>query len=99
MLTSFPYSHDPFHLHWYMLLLATGPICNDRYCPSSSYDVCTSATWNRSTFMGIAIHNLSVSNGPDEVATSLDLSAAVRQSAGGLLGTTVQLSDLVSKSL
>ena len=49
--------------------------------------------------MGIAIHNLSVSNGPDEVATSLDLSAAVRQSAGGLLGTTVQLSDLVSKSL
>ena len=45
--------------------------------------------------MGIAIHNLSAASGVDEVATSLDLSAAVRQSAGGLLGTTVALSDLV----
>ena len=45
--------------------------------------------------MGIAIHNVSASSGTDEVATSLDLSAAVRQSAGGLLGTTVELSDLV----
>ena len=45
--------------------------------------------------MGIAIHNLSAASGVDEVGTSLDLSAAVRQSAGGLLGTTVALSDLV----
>lgn len=47
----------------------------------------------RSTFMGIAIHNLSVTDGEVE---SADLTAAVRQDASGLLGTTVQLSDLVS---
>jgi zinc transporter 7 len=44
------------------------------------------------TFMGIAIHNLSAT---DEKVESTDLSAAVRQNASGLLGTTVQLSDLV----
>jgi zinc transporter 7 len=45
------------------------------------------------TFMGIAIHNLSASaHGED---ASLDLAAAVRQTATGLLGTTVQLADLV----
>jgi zinc transporter 7 len=42
--------------------------------------------------MGIAIHNLSVSAHED---VSLDLAAAVRQTARGLLGTTVQLADLV----
>ena len=46
-----------------------------------------------STFMGIAIHNLSVSANVEDV--SLDLAAAVRQTATGLLGTTVQLADLV----
>ncbi|KAI0084036.1 ZIP zinc transporter-domain-containing protein [Irpex rosettiformis] len=45
------------------------------------------------TFMGIAIHNLSSSDGVTSGAT--DLADAVRQSAGGLLGTTVQLADLV----
>ena len=45
--------------------------------------------------MGIAIHNLSASDAEIE---SLDLTAGVRQSASGLLGTTVQLSDLVSPS-
>ncbi|KAI0346516.1 Zinc/iron permease [Trametopsis cervina] len=45
------------------------------------------------TFMGIAIHNLSSSAAEDVGAT--DLAAAVRQSAAGLLGTTVQLADLV----
>jgi zinc transporter 7 len=44
------------------------------------------------TFMGIAIHNLSVT---DDEVESADLTAAVRQDASGLLGTTVQLSDLV----
>ncbi len=44
--------------------------------------------------MGIAIHNLSASaHVEDDV--SLDLAAAVRQTAMGLLGTTVQLADLV----
>lgn len=43
--------------------------------------------------MGIAIHNLSASGGPtDGVA---DLTAAVRQTAAGILGTTVQMADLV----
>jgi len=43
--------------------------------------------------MGIAIHNLSASEHAEDV--SLDLAAAVRQTATGLLGTTVQLADLV----
>ncbi|KAH9948700.1 Zinc/iron permease [Amylocystis lapponica] len=45
------------------------------------------------TFMGIAIHNLSASGSASDEAT--DLAAAVRQAAAGLLGTTVQLADLV----
>ena len=43
--------------------------------------------------MGIAIHKLSVSTHAEDV--SLDLAAAVRQTATGLLGTTVQMADLV----
>ena len=43
--------------------------------------------------MGIAIHNLSVSAHAEDV--SLDLAATVRQAATGLLGTSVQLADLV----
>ncbi len=43
--------------------------------------------------MGIAIHNLSASTHVEDA--SLDLAAAVRQTAGGLLGTTVQLTDMV----
>lgn len=46
-----------------------------------------------STFMGIAIHNLSVSAHAEDV--SLDLAAAVRQTAMGILGTSVQFADLV----
>ena len=47
-----------------------------------------------STFMGIAIHNLSTSTEGQQA--SIDLAAGVRQDAAGLLGTTVQLADLVS---
>jgi solute carrier family 39 (zinc transporter), member 7 len=43
--------------------------------------------------MGIAVHNLSASAQAEDA--SLDLAAAVRQTATGLLGTTVQLADLV----
>lgn len=50
-----------------------------------------SLNWS-STFMGIAIHNLSASSGP---AVSIDLAAGVRQDAAGIFGTTAQLSDLV----
>ena len=45
------------------------------------------------TFMGIMVHNLSVSAHAENAST--DLAAAVRQTAAGLLGTTVQLADLV----
>ena len=48
-----------------------------------------------STFIGIGIHNLS-SGGGVEDGTAVDLAAAVRQAASGILGTTVQLADLVS---
>ena len=44
------------------------------------------------TFIGIAIHNLSSS---DSEPVSVDLAAGVRQDASGILGTTVQLADLV----
>ncbi|KAH9003042.1 ZIP-like iron-zinc transporter [Lactarius hatsudake] len=46
------------------------------------------------TFMGIAIHNLSASAHAEDEPSN-DLAAAVRQTAAGLLGTTVQLADLV----
>ncbi|KAI0073453.1 ZIP-like iron-zinc transporter [Panus rudis PR-1116 ss-1] len=45
------------------------------------------------TFMGIGVHNLSVSTDPQGDAS--DLTAAIRQAASGLLGTSVQLADLV----
>ncbi|KAF8591051.1 Zinc/iron permease [Ramaria rubella] len=46
------------------------------------------------TFMGIAIHNMSAGeHGASEA--SLDLAAALRRNASGILGTTVQYGDLV----
>ncbi|KAI0733643.1 Zinc/iron permease [Fomitopsis betulina] len=45
------------------------------------------------TFMGIGIRHLSASDAVENEA--YDLAAAVRQVAAGLLGTTVQLADLV----
>ncbi|KAI0321796.1 Zinc/iron permease [Amylostereum chailletii] len=52
------------------------------------------APWRRlgETFMGIAVHNLSSSE-DGEAATNL--AAAIRQNASGVLGTTVQMADLV----
>ena len=46
-----------------------------------------------STFIGIAVHNATASNA---VSDTVDLAAGVRQDATGLLGTTLQLADLVS---
>ncbi|CAL1716259.1 unnamed protein product [Somion occarium] len=45
------------------------------------------------TFMGIGIHNLSSSG--DASSEASDLTAAIRQAASGILGTTVQSADLV----
>lgn len=43
--------------------------------------------------MGIAVHNLSsAGDGGEEVS---DLVAAIRGTASGILGTTVQMADLV----
>lgn len=53
---------------------------------------CVSNPLRHSTFMGIAIHNLSASGGEP---MSVDLAAGVRQDASGILGTTVQPADLV----
>lgn len=47
--------------------------------------------------MGIAIHNLSATE--NEHDKLMNLSAGIRQNATGLLGTTVQLSDLVCRRL
>lgn len=46
-----------------------------------------------STFIGIAVHT-ATATGTEQA--SADLAAGVRQDASGLLGTTLQLSDLVS---
>lgn len=46
-----------------------------------------------STFIGIAVHNVTASNSGGFLP--IDLAAAIRQDASGLLGTTVLLSDLV----
>ncbi|KAJ6507929.1 Zinc/iron permease [Mycena vitilis] len=48
----------------------------------------------RRTFIGIAVHTATAGEGAGR--HSADLAAGVRQTASGLLGTTVQLSDLVS---
>ncbi|KIJ52518.1 hypothetical protein M422DRAFT_58669 [Sphaerobolus stellatus SS14] len=45
------------------------------------------------TFLGIAIHNMSVGEG--ETESVLNLAAALRRDATGLLGTTVQYGELV----
>jgi len=48
------------------------------------------------TFLGIAIHNATASSSVEAALDdSIDLAAGVRQRANGLLGTTVQLSNLV----
>ena len=44
--------------------------------------------------MGIAIHNLSASG--DGTTEQSDLVAALKGTAAGILGTTVQMADLVS---
>ena len=49
-----------------------------------------------STFMGIGIRNLSAADAVESEA--YDLAAAVRQVAAGLLGTSVQLADLVRRA-
>ena len=54
--------------------------------------------------MGIAIHNWSTAGGEGHKGgvgdgTQGDLAAAVRQAAGGLLGTSALVSDLVSPFL
>lgn len=46
-----------------------------------------------STFIGIAVHNITATATESQVS---DLAAGVRQDAAGLLGTTLELSDLVS---
>jgi len=44
------------------------------------------------TFIGIAVHNATTTTTESQVS---DLAAGIRQDATGLLGTTLQLSDLV----
>ena len=47
------------------------------------------------TFMGITIHNYSIGD-PNAGESGIDLAAALRMDASGILGTTVQYGDLVS---
>ena len=53
-----------------------------------------------STFLGIAIHNWSTAGSDGHAGvdgTQGDLASAVRQAAGGILGTSVRAGDLVSR--
>ena len=45
------------------------------------------------TFIGIAVHTVTATTTESQVS---DLAAGIRQDATGLLGTTLQISDLVS---
>jgi len=49
--------------------------------------------WRNSTFIGIAVHTATTIEGQ---ILPTDLAAGVRQDANGILGTTLQLADLVS---
>ncbi|KAH8118211.1 Zinc/iron permease [Phellopilus nigrolimitatus] len=84
------FAHEiPHEIADYSILIRSG--FSKRQAMQSQYITAVGAFIG--TFMGIAIHNLSAT-GADEHA-SLDLAAAVRQGARGLLGTTVQFADLV----
>lgn len=61
-----------------------------RFLPHALSAILTNGCYR--TFMGIAVHNLTSAEGEE---VSSDLAAAVRQAAAGILGTTVQMADLV----
>ncbi|KAN0092986.1 ZIP Zinc transporter domain containing protein [Tylopilus felleus] len=89
------FAHEiPHEIADYSILIRSG--FSKRQAMQSQFLTAIGAFWPLfmcdSTFMGIAIHNLSAS-GSEPV--SLDLAAGVRQDASGILGTTVQLADLV----
>jgi hypothetical protein len=90
---------SPYRLHvfceWILILWylgRSGKRLND-CCLNISFIYSTFV--DERTFMGISIHNLSSSGDHKDVS---DLAAALRGTASGILGTTVQMADLVCPS-
>ncbi|KAF5391587.1 hypothetical protein D9757_002524 [Collybiopsis confluens] len=48
------------------------------------------------TFIGIAVRNAAVSSNDEKGAHAVDFAGGIRQDANGLLGTTLQIADLVN---
>ncbi|KAJ7158532.1 ZIP-like iron-zinc transporter [Mycena filopes] len=86
------FAHEiPHEIADYSILIRSG--FTKKQAMQSQFLTAVGAFVGVATFIGIAVHTATASEegGPH----SADLAAGVRQDASGLLGTTVQLSDLV----
>ncbi|EMD31330.1 hypothetical protein CERSUDRAFT_69441 [Gelatoporia subvermispora B] len=86
------FAHEiPHEIADYSILVRSG--FTKKQAMQSQFLTAVGAFVRSQTFMGIGIHNLSTTGDVAEGAS--DLTAAIRQTAAGLLGTTVQFADLV----
>ncbi|OCH94394.1 Zinc/iron permease [Obba rivulosa] len=86
------FAHEiPHEIADYSILVRSG--FTKKQAMQSQFLTAVGAFVRHGTFMGIGIHNLSAAG--DVAGEASDLGAAIRQTAAGLLGTTVQLADLV----
>ncbi|OSD06422.1 Zinc/iron permease [Trametes coccinea BRFM310] len=86
------FAHEiPHEIADYSILVRSG--FTKKQAMQSQFLTAIGAFVRNGTFMGIGIRNLSATADVENHAS--DLAAAIRQTAAGLLGTTVQLADLV----
>ncbi|KAJ7170880.1 ZIP-like iron-zinc transporter [Mycena crocata] len=86
------FAHEiPHEIADYSILIRSG--FTKKQAMQSQFLTAVGAFVGVATFIGIAVHTATASD--DLGRHSLDLAASLRQEANGLLGTTVQLSDLV----
>ncbi|KIY65158.1 ZIP-like iron-zinc transporter [Cylindrobasidium torrendii FP15055 ss-10] len=85
------FAHEiPHEIADYSILIRSG--FTKRQAMQSQF-VTAIGAFVRGTFIGIFVHNVTSTDGHD--GEGIDLASAIRQDASGLLGTTVQLADLV----
>ncbi|KAJ7745764.1 ZIP-like iron-zinc transporter [Mycena metata] len=86
------FAHEiPHEIADYSILIRSG--FTKKQAMQSQFLTAVGAFVGVGTFIGIAVHTATATE--DGGHRSVDLAAGVRQDASGLLGTTVQLSDLV----
>ncbi|KAJ7928811.1 ZIP-like iron-zinc transporter [Mycena leptocephala] len=86
------FAHEiPHEIADYSILIRSG--FTKKQAMQSQFLTAVGAFVSIPTFIGIAVHTATAND--DAGRHSADLAAGVRQDANGLLGTTVQLSDLV----